>query len=104
MILRKAIILSTAIALSGLAYAGGDKASTADKIKMLDSDGDGQVSATEYTAKSGKIQADFDSMDADKDGFATTAEMDAHKAMKRDDTNQMDKPMRSDTSAPTKTP
>jgi hypothetical protein len=92
--ISKVAVFAAAMAFCGAAYA--DKhGSTADKIKMLDSDGDGQVSAAEYTAKSGMTQADFDTIDANKDGFATTAEMDAHKAMKKDtqeNSEKMDKP------------
>ncbi len=87
MSMRKVIVFAAAVTFSSLAYAG-DKASTADKIKMLDTDMDGQVSAAEYTAKSGMTQADFDSIDTNKDGFATAAEMDAHKAMKKDGTKE----------------
>ncbi len=99
--IRKVLLVSTLAALSGLAFAGGDK-SAADKIKALDTDADGQVSATEYTA-TGKTQADFSAIDANKDGFASSAELDAHMAMKKDDTHQMDKPVKTDADASTST-
>ncbi|MBC7990476.1 MAG: hypothetical protein H7Y19_12960 [Luteimonas sp.] len=99
--MRKVLVFSTLAALSGLVFAGGDK-SAADKIKALDTDADGQVSATEFTA-AGKTQADFTSIDANKDGFATAAELDAHMAMNKDDTHQMDKPVKTDADASTST-
>ncbi len=86
---RNAAVFAAAMAFCGTALANHHE-STAEKIKMLDSDGDGQVSAVEYTAKSGMNQADFDMIDADKDGFATAAEMDAHKAMKMDGKTKID--------------
>jgi hypothetical protein len=95
--MRTTIVFATAILVSGFAYAG-EKGTTADKIKMLDADADGQVSAAEFTAK-GKTQADFEMIDTNKDGFATAAELDAHKSMKKDDSRQMDKPKTDDMSS-----
>lgn len=98
--IRKTIVFSTLAAMSGLAFAGGDK-SAADKIKALDTDADGQVSAAEYTA-AGKTQADFAAIDVNKDGFATSSELDAHIAMSKD-SRQMDKPVKTDADASTST-
>lgn len=53
-----------------------------DKSKMMDSNGDGQVSAAEHAAGAQKMFAD---MDANKDGNVTAAEMDArHQAKARE--------------------
>jgi Ca2+-binding EF-hand superfamily protein len=46
--------------------------SSADKIKKIDSDGDGVLTAKEHEAGSKKM---FSKMDADKDGFLTAAEI-----------------------------
>ena len=51
----------------------------AEKIKVIDTDGDGVLSAAEHTAGS---KAMFDRMDTDKDGFLSKAEMAAGHAMK----------------------
>ena len=53
--------------------------SSADKIKVVDTDGDGVLAAAEHAAGS---RAMFDRMDGDKDGTLTKAEFDAgHAAM-----------------------
>ncbi len=59
----------------------GMKMSAADKIKEIDTDGDGRISAAEHAAGSQKM---FGKMDADGDGKITAAEMQAghDKAMK----------------------
>ena len=65
-----------AVALSGTALASGTMSSS-DKIKKMDSNGDGQLSAAEHEAGA---RAMFTAMDANKDGNVTAAEMDAsHK-------------------------
>lgn len=46
--------------------------SSADKIKVVDTNGDGVLTAEEHAAGSKKM---FDKMDADKDGFLTEAEV-----------------------------
>ena len=65
--------------------AKGDKAmkmSSADKIKSLDTDGDGKLSAAEHDAGAAKM---FTDMDGDKDGSLSKAEMDmGHDKMKAD--------------------
>lgn len=51
---------------------------TADRIKMMDGDGDGKLSAAEYAAATKKM---FDNADTDKNGMISRAEMEAsHKA------------------------
>ena len=48
--------------------------SSADKIKVVDTNGDGMLTAEEHVAGSKKM---FDKMDRDKDGFLTEAEVEA---------------------------
>ncbi|HEY0334193.1 MAG TPA: hypothetical protein VGC74_10845 [Stenotrophomonas sp.] len=50
------------------------KMSSADKIKEIDTDGDGSISASEHAAGSAKM---FSKMDANSDGKVTAAEMQA---------------------------
>jgi Ca2+-binding EF-hand superfamily protein len=58
------------------------KMSSADKIKEIDTDGDGRISAAEHSAGSAKM---FAKMDANGDGKLTAAEMQAghDKTMKQ---------------------
>jgi len=51
--------------------------SSADKIKAIDTNGDGVISAEEHAAGS---RAMFERMDTDKDGFLSRAEWDAGHA------------------------
>jgi Ca2+-binding EF-hand superfamily protein len=51
--------------------------SAADKIKAIDTDGDGAISVEEHAAGARKM---FELMDADKDGFVTAAELAAGHA------------------------
>ena len=51
---------------------GASEMSAADKIKVIDTNGDGVISAEEHAAGAKKM---FDLMDTDKDGFLTPAEM-----------------------------
>lgn len=80
---HKLTAIAAAMAVAGFASAADNK-TTAEKIRMLDTDGDGRVSAAEYTAKDGKTQADFARIDTDGDGYASSAEMEAHASMKHD--------------------
>ena len=64
--------------ITGRAPAAGEM-SAAEKIKVIDSDGDGVLTREEHTAGSKTM---FERMDADKDGFVTRAEMAAGHAMK----------------------
>ena len=65
----------------GLIAAGGFTALPAlannkdDMFKMMDTDGDGKISAEEHAAGAKKM---FDKMDADKNGKVTAAEMEAY--------------------------
>ena len=77
--IRKISALAAAMVVAGVASAGDDK-STAEKMQWLDTDGDGRVSAAEYTAKDGKTQADFAQVDSDGDGFASRGELESHWA------------------------
>ena len=52
--------------------AGKSDMSAAEKIKVIDSDGDGILTAAEHAAGS---RAMFEKMDTDKDGFLTKAEL-----------------------------
>jgi Ca2+-binding EF-hand superfamily protein len=56
--------------------------SAADKIKMIDTNGDGVISTDEHIAGGKKM---FDMMDTNKDGFLTKAELTAgHKMMHKE--------------------
>jgi len=69
------LLLGSLLLIPAVAMAG-DKG---DKAKMMDTNGDGSVSAAEHTAGAQKM---FTSMDANADGNVTAAEMDAHHAAK----------------------
>ena len=57
--------------------AGKSDMSAADKIKVIDSDGDGILTAEEHAAGS---RAMFEKMDTDKDGYLTKLELAAGHA------------------------
>ena len=64
-------------ALATGAYAGGGSGQA--EVKMMDTDGDGSISAAEHAAGAKQM---FQKMDADGDGIVTAKEMDAaHKDM-----------------------
>jgi Ca2+-binding EF-hand superfamily protein len=64
-------------ALATAAYAGGGSGKA--EMKMMDTDQDGSISATEHATGAKKM---FDKMDADSDGIVTAQEMGAaHKDM-----------------------
>jgi len=64
-------------ALATAAYAGDGSGKA--EMKMMDTDQDGSISATEHAAGAKKM---FDKMDADRDGIVTAQEMGAsHKDM-----------------------
>lgn len=67
--------------MDGMHKMDGMKMSAADKIKEIDTDGDGRISSAEHAAGSQKM---FGKMDANGDGMLTAAEMQAgrDKAMK----------------------
>jgi Ca2+-binding EF-hand superfamily protein len=58
-------------------HSGKAEMSSVDKIKVVDKDGDGVLTAQEHEAGSKKM---FSKMDADKDGFLTAAEISAGHA------------------------
>ncbi|HVZ74276.1 MAG TPA: EF-hand domain-containing protein [Polyangia bacterium] len=61
------------------AKAAKGEMSAADKLKMIDTNGDGVISADEHAAASSAM---FDKMDTDHDGFLTKAELKAgHEQM-----------------------
>ena len=72
--------VAAVLALSGAAIAGD--MSSAEKIKKMDTNGDGKLSAAEHAASSREM---FMKMDTNKNGNVTVAEMDAsHKRMMKD--------------------
>jgi len=74
---RKTLCIAILAMTCGAALAHGP--GKGDKIKMMDTDGNGSISSAEHAAGVTKM---FTEMDADKDGFVTAAEMDArHAAM-----------------------
>ena len=64
------------VALLGVAgwASAKENATTTDKVRMLDTDMDGQVSLAEYTA-GGKTQDEFAKIDVNGDGLVNAAEM-----------------------------
>jgi Ca2+-binding EF-hand superfamily protein len=62
--------------ITGKKAAPGELGSM-EKIRVIDANGDGQLSEEEHAAGSQKM---FDAMDTDKDGFLTAAEMSAGHA------------------------
>jgi len=72
-ILTMTLAATALLAVAGLASAN-ENATTTDKVGMLDTDMDGQVSLAEYTA-SGKTQEDFAKIDVNADGYVNAAEM-----------------------------
>jgi Ca2+-binding EF-hand superfamily protein len=54
------------------------KLSSAEKIKVVDGNGDGKLTAEEHVAGAQKM---FGTMDADRDGMLTLAELDAGRKM-----------------------
>jgi Ca2+-binding EF-hand superfamily protein len=73
------------------AYAGGGSGQA--EVKMMDTDQDGSISATEHAAGAKKM---FDKMDADGDGIVTAQEMGgAHKDMPSAKADTSGKPMKS---------
>ena len=65
------------LALATSAFAGGGSGQA--EMKMMDTDQDGSISATEHAAGAKKM---FEMMDADRDGIVTAQEMGAaHKNM-----------------------
>ena len=76
-----AFAATTALSLSGSAalFAGTASTDVAAEVKMMDTNGDGKISADEHAAGASKM---FKNMDADKDSTVTAAEMDKASAAK----------------------
>ncbi len=72
----RALLAIPLLALAGVAIAAED---TAQTLEALDSDGDGRISATEYTASPGKTRSEFTRIDRDGDGYLTAVEIDAYR-------------------------
>ena len=71
------VFTTAAVVLPGVAFAG-DTHTPEEKVKMLDTDMDNQVSLAEATA-GGKSPEEFEKMDINGDGFVTVAEFRAGK-------------------------
>lgn len=77
-----ATTLATTVLLAGTALANEQ-----DKFRMMDTDGDGRISASEHAAGAQRM---FMMMDTDSDGAITMEEMKAHMEMKRDKGHRRD--------------
>lgn len=73
------LAVTTALSLSGAAFAGTVSSDVAAEVKMMDTNGDGKISADEHAAGARKM---FEKMDTDKDSTVTAAEMDKASAAK----------------------
>lgn len=76
------LILAAALTLAAVGAAQAQMPAPADLIKRWDTDGDGAVSKAEWTA-AGRPAERFDTVDANKDGKVTAAEMEAAMAAMR---------------------
>lgn len=74
---RHTILWLGLVGLWASAFAAGHDPGKGDKFAMMDSDGDGQVSAAEHAAGAKRM---FTDMDSDMDGQVSAAEMDAVRA------------------------
>lgn len=85
--------------VTGKKAKAGDM-TAADKIKEIDQDGDGALTADEHAAGAKKM---FTAMDTDKDGFVTKTELEAgHAKMMKKDGAAKDTATSKDTSTPAK--
>jgi Ca2+-binding EF-hand superfamily protein len=85
---RKTLTLVLMSMLGAAALSGTAAAKDDGHFKMMDSNNDGKISATEHAAGATKM---FTGMDTDKDGFVTAAEMDAYSsAMWKDKGDKME--------------
>ena len=98
--IRKIFVFAASLTVAGMAWAGENK-SMADKVKMLDTDADGRVSAAEYTAKDGKTMADFAKVDQDGDGFASAVELETHWGQDKTKKGSADQPATTPPTPPT---
>jgi Ca2+-binding EF-hand superfamily protein len=80
----KIVTVGIACILCGIALAGHDKD---DHMKMMDTNGDGKVTATEHAQGCKQM---FTKMDANSDGQVTAAEMDAAHPMMKHHKEQQD--------------
>lgn len=71
------LFAATAIAVPGAAFAT-DTYTPEEKVKMLDTDMDDQVSLAEFIAD-GRTEQDFAKMDVDGNGYVTAAEFQVGK-------------------------
>jgi Ca2+-binding EF-hand superfamily protein len=72
----RAWLVIALLPFAGAAIAAEDAAQT---LEALDSDGDGRISATEYTASPGKTRREFTRIDRDGDGYLSMAEIGAYR-------------------------
>lgn len=79
----KLMPMAVASVICGIALAGGGKD---DPMKMMDTDGDGKVTATEHATGARMM---FSKMDADGDGRVTAAEMEAAQPMMKGHKDEM---------------
>jgi len=91
---RKTLHVCLAAGLASVAFGASANHEGGDMFKMMDTNGDGRISAAEHDAAVTKM---FGEMDTNKDGFVTAAEMDARhekmeaseKGMKHDEHMEM---------------
>lgn len=82
--MKKMKLMTGLMALTTLAFANASSAnighkSADDKMKMMDTDGDGRISASEHSDGAALM---FSKMDTNGDGNVTASEMDAKKEAK----------------------
>jgi hypothetical protein len=75
-------LLAAALAFGALpAFAGHDEEERDPEFRQMDANGDGRLSRAEYSAG---CRSQFAAMDVDHDGRVTAAEMDTHRAQRKD--------------------
>jgi len=86
-VIKKILLTLMVIVFASPVFANSHKGKAMHHLKMMDTNNDGQISATEHATAAAKR---FQKMDTNNDGFATKAELKAmkekmrakHKAMK----------------------